>query len=66
MADRAIRLRLYNVWQRQPGGFYLLVSTTSRFDAEQMSDRESGDFITEQDTWIETPEPESADRGSDD
>lgn len=56
MSSRAMKMRLYNVWQPRGDDVYLLLSTTSRFEADRMRDPAEGDFITEQDTWVEFPE----------
>lgn len=56
MSTQAMKMRLYNVWQPRVGDDYLLLSTSSRWEAEQARSSAEGDYMTEQDTWIEIPE----------
>lgn len=55
-----MKIRLFNVWQRRGKDAHLLVSTTSAYDANQARDRAEGDFVTEQDTWVEFPEEDDS------
>ncbi len=64
MSERAMKMRLYNVWQPRGDDEYLLLSTSSRFEAEQARDPAEGDFITEQDAWIEFADTGSTDSGT--
>lgn len=55
MTDRAMKIRMFNAWEDRAEGPYLLVSTSSKFDARESIDPGEGDFITEHDVWIEIP-----------